>query len=229
MSKTAVHGRFRLMTALMIFTAFLFIPLQLSAMGGSESAAPAGQSPDTAQPEEQVQNSSEGESAAPVPSSIQTREQALAALRNIGMTVFDEAVEAPDFTLNYLNGDEVSLSDFRGKVVFLNFWATWCGPCRVEMPSMNDLYADLKNEDFVLLAVNQQEEPSVVSDFVDKEGYDFPILMDRNGRTSYQYGVRGIPTTYIIGPDGNVIAGKVGTHIYDGEQYRSLFRQLMQG
>jgi peroxiredoxin/predicted small secreted protein len=158
---------------------------------------------------------------------ISTRKEALDTLASIGMTVFDEEIEAPDFTLSLLDGESRMLSDYRGKVVFLNFWATWCGPCRAEMPSMQGLYADLEDEDFVILAINQLEDPGVVREFLETEGFTFPVLMDENGQVSFQYGVRGIPTTYIIGPDGLVIAGKVGTHIYDGSIYRDLFRQLM--
>ncbi len=158
--------------------------------------------------------------------SVANREEALDALRSIGMTVFEEEVEAPDFSLPLMSGEQASLADYRGKVVFLNFWATWCGPCRVEMPSMQDLYADLRSEDFVILAINQLEDPDIVDDFLQEEGYTFPVLLD-DGQVSFQYGVRGIPTTYIIGPDGLVIAGKVGTHIYDGRIYREMFRALM--
>ena len=126
-----------------------------------------------------------------------------------------------------LAGEDISLSDSFGKVIVLNFWATWCGPCKIELPSLNDLYADLKNEDFIFLAVNQQEDPNIVKEFIEREGYSFPVVLDSDGIISYQYGVRGIPTTYIIGTDGNLLAGMVGTHIYDGELYRSLFRYLM--
>lgn len=160
--------------------------------------------------------------------SVSSREEALELLRDIGMSVFtDEMVEAPDFTTQNLSGEEVSLSDYAGKVIFLNFWATWCGPCKAEMPTMNDLYADLKNEDFVVLAVNQQEDPELVQDFIDGTDFTFPIILDNDGIINVQYGIRGIPTTFIIGTDGNVLAGKVGTHNYDGELYRSLFRNLM--
>lgn len=152
--------------------------------------------------------------------------EAMDMLKSMGMVVFDEQIPAPDFNLISLRGGRIQLSDYRGKVVFLNFWATWCGPCRAEMPSMQDLYADLQDENFVVLAINQQEGNRVVQDFVDQQGFSFPVLMD-NGQVSYQYGVRGIPTTFIIGPDGNVIAGKVGTHLYEGETYRRLFRALM--
>ena len=159
---------------------------------------------------------------------VNSREEALELLRTIGMSVFtDDAVDAPEFTVMNLKGEEVSLSDFSGKVIFMNFWATWCGPCKIEMPTMDALYNDLRDEDFVILAVNQQEETDIVREFIDREGYSFPVLLDSDGLLSYQYGVRGIPTTYIIGTDGKVLAGKVGTHIYDGELYRSLFRQLM--
>ena len=159
---------------------------------------------------------------------INSREDALDALRDIGMNVFtDDAIVAPDFTVMNLDGEEISLSDFAGKVVFFNFWATWCGPCKIEMPTMDDLYADLKDENFVILAVNQQEEPEVVREFIEREGFSFPVLLDSDGLISYQYGVRGIPTTYILGTDGKVLAGKVGTHLYDGEYYRDLFRVLM--
>ncbi|GAB6090667.1 TlpA disulfide reductase family protein [Spirochaeta dissipatitropha] len=156
------------------------------------------------------------------------REAARTTLRSIGMTVFEDKIPAPDFNLKLLGSDElVSLSDYRGKVVFLNFWATWCGPCRIEMPSMEALFQDLQDEDFVILAINQQERDDVVSSYITEENYSFPVLMDYEARAGMLYGLRVIPTTYIIDTEGNVVAGKIGTHIYDGERYRTLFRQLM--
>ncbi len=159
---------------------------------------------------------------------ISSRDEALELLRDIGMSVFtDEVTKAPDFTAMTLTGDEVTLADFSGKVIFMNFWATWCGPCKAEMPTMENLYNDLKDENFIVLAVNQQEYPELVGEFINGSGFTFPIILDGDGLINYQYGIRGIPTTYIIGPDGNIIAGKVGIHNYDGELYRSLFRELM--
>lgn len=156
------------------------------------------------------------------------REAAITTLRSIGMTVFEDEIKAPDFNLKLLGSEEsVSLSDYRGKVVFLNFWATWCGPCRIEMPSMEALYRDLQDEGFVILAINQQERDDVVSSYITEENYSFPVLMDYEARAGMLYGLRVIPTTYIIDAEGNVVAGKIGTHMYDGERYRTLFRQLM--
>lgn len=200
---------------------FLLMLMFLLTSGGRSERAGAAAEAD-------AETEAEAEEDAFAERSVSSREEALELLRDIGMSVFtDEMVEAPAFTAQTLRGGEVSLSDYAGKVIFLNFWATWCGPCKAEMPTMEDLYTDLQNEDFVVLAVNQQEESEIVQDFIDGTGFTFPIILDSDGIINVQYGIRGIPTTFIIDTDGNVLAGKVGTHNYDGELYRSLFRNLM--
>jgi peroxiredoxin len=116
---------------------------------------------------------------------------------------------APDFTLPDLNGRAVSLKDFRGKVVFLNFWATWCKPCEEEMPSMQSLHDALKGQPFEIVAVSVDSEgPEKVAEFVNRYGLRFPVLHDRKGRVKDQYKTTGVPETFIVDQNG-VIAEKV--------------------
>ncbi|MGE3960682.1 MAG: TlpA family protein disulfide reductase [Dehalococcoidia bacterium] len=125
---------------------------------------------------------------------------------------------APDFVLEESgSGQRVSLSDFRGQPVVLNFWATWCVPCRTEMP---DLQAAYDAEDVVVLAVNWQESESVVQAFVDEFGLSFPTVLDSEGRVREHYGVVGLPATFFIDAAGILRArnfGPVyGNLLYDG-------------
>ena len=107
---------------------------------------------------------------------------AQAGLMQIGFQVFKEPVEAPDFTLKNLEDEEVSLSSFRGKLVLLNFWATWCPPCRAEMPSMQEMYEIIGGDDFVLLAVDLQESKRTVKNFIEKTSIPFPCSLMRQVR-----------------------------------------------
>ena len=116
-------------------------------------------------------------------------------------------VEAWDFTLEDLQGSAVSLKDFRGKLVFLNFWATWCGFCRKEMPSIERLWQKFKEEDFVILAVDVEEGGDWVRPFVEENGYTFPILLDPTGEVAETYRIPQLPTTYLIDPEGMIFAG----------------------
>ncbi|MBI5047891.1 MAG: TlpA family protein disulfide reductase [Deltaproteobacteria bacterium] len=122
-----------------------------------------------------------------------------------------EGKVAPDFTLPDLHGKMVSLSDYKGKVVFVNFWATWCKPCEEEMPSMQAMYEVLKNrfQNFELLAVSvDSKELNVVESFAKKYRLTFPILHDRKGKVKEIYKTTGVPETFIIDQNG-VIAEKV--------------------
>ena len=111
---------------------------------------------------------------------------------------------APDFTLSDLNGDEVQLSDYRGKVLLLNFWATWCPPCQQEIPMFIEVYEELKDEDFVILAVSIGEGKEKVSGFVSEKGMTFPVLLDSSKDVARRYLVRAIPTSVVIDRDGVV-------------------------
>ncbi len=115
----------------------------------------------------------------------------------VGMT-------APDFSLPDLQGKAQRLSDYRGKVVFLNFWATWCKPCKEEMPSMQVLWENLKNQDFMLLAVSMDRVTTTkdIPSFVESLKLSFPILTDSWGQTDKRYKLMGVPESYIIDQNG---------------------------
>ena len=122
----------------------------------------------------------------------------------------DEKLTVPTFTLRDLNGKEVRLEDYRGKIVFLNFWATWCLPCRKEMPSMEKLYSEFKDRDFTMLAVDLREEAKKVMAFKERFKLNFPILLDSDGRVGRKYGVWSIPITFLIDREGFLIGVALG-------------------
>ncbi len=124
---------------------------------------------------------------------------------------------APDFTLNDLDGQEVSLSGLRGKPVLLNFWATWCGPCRIEMPFLQKVYEKWTGKELVLLAVNLQEDPAKVREFVESAGYSFPVLLAAGNEVPLSYNVRGIPATFFIDVDGVIRDIKIGAFLGMGD------------
>lgn len=115
-----------------------------------------------------------------------------------------------DFTLEDLNGSKVKLSELKGKKVFLNFWATWCPPCKAEMPDIEKLYQETKESNLVILAVNVGEDKKTVQDFIEKNSYNFPVLLDVSGEVSQLYQVTGIPTSYFIDSEGYLDDGVSG-------------------
>jgi peroxiredoxin len=125
---------------------------------------------------------------------------------------------APDFTLPDLNGKLHRLAQYRGKVVFLNLWATWCPPCRMEMPGMERLYRRLGGRDFVMLAVSADEGgKDAVAPFVAEMGLTFPVLLDPEGHLSPRYGVTGYPETFLIDRNGQVVNHTIGPADWDEE------------
>lgn len=116
-----------------------------------------------------------------------------------------EGEQAPDFTLNGLDGTPVSLSDLRGKVVVLNFWASWCPPCRVEMPHMQRLYEKYEAENVVVLGINltsTEKSPGAAQGFVEEQGLSFPVLLDSKGEVMDTFRIVAYPTTYFIDEEG---------------------------
>ncbi|MBN2323648.1 MAG: TlpA family protein disulfide reductase [Spirochaetes bacterium] len=146
----------------------------------------------------------------------------------IGVTKLDRDIKAVEFTVESLDGKKTSLGDFKGKVIFLNFWATWCGPCKSEVEEIDRLYETLKDEAFTVMALDIQESKKKVRNFMKKNGIGFPVYLDERGEIAGEYGVNGIPTTYIIGPDGRVAGWAVGPREWGGEDSVALMRALMK-
>jgi peroxiredoxin len=113
---------------------------------------------------------------------------------------------APDFGLRAVNGDTISLKDYRGQVVLLNFWATWCPPCKAEMPDLEALYREHgAARGFAVLGINMQEEVGVVRAFAERQGVTFPLLLDTDGEVATrQFAIRSLPTTLIIDREGRI-------------------------
>ena len=119
---------------------------------------------------------------------------------------------APDFTLENAEGQEIQLSDLRGQPVLVNLWASWCVPCRTEMPALERVYQEYRSQGFVLLAVNatdQDNRPSALA-FAQENGLTFPLLFDFDGQVSRLYQLRALPTSFFIKPDGTIQEVVVG-------------------
>jgi len=137
---------------------------------------------------------------------------------------------APNFTLPDIDGKLHSINDHRGKVIMLNFWASWCPPCVREMPSMERLYTKYKDKDFVVVAVNQWEDEDIVFEFTGRLDLEptFPILLDRESRVSEQYSVKGLPTTYLINKEGKVQYRAMGGREFDHPEIEKLIEDMLK-
>ena len=111
---------------------------------------------------------------------------------------------AEDFALVSLEGKEQRLSQYRGKIVLVNFWATWCKPCTTEMPAMQAVYDKLRDKGFVVLAINELEDDAKVREHIKQHGHTFPVLMDRDNKVANQFGVFGLPVSVFIDEKGIV-------------------------
>jgi peroxiredoxin len=153
----------------------------------------------------------------------------------VAITVNDavgsEKLPAPDWTLKTLDNKKASLKDFNGKYIFLNFWATWCGPCIDEMPSMEKLYQKFKNrKNFEMLAVSiDKGGADAVRKFVTENKLSFTILLDGDSEVAAAYGVMGIPSTYLIDPQGYIINRAVGGRTWDTKDSIEFFEKMLGG
>jgi len=135
---------------------------------------------------------------------------------------------APDFTLQGEDGKTYRLSDYRGKVVVLNFWATWCPPCRYEMPSMERAHRKVQGENIVLLAVDVGESEDKVFEFTGQFPVTFPLLLDIDGAVIQKYPVIGLPTTFVIDPRGIITHRAIGSREWDDEKMLAPLRKLLK-
>ncbi|PLX91246.1 MAG: thioredoxin [Desulfuromonas sp.] len=141
-----------------------------------------------------------------------------------------ENQKAPDFTLEDLQGQKVSLSDFKGKIVMVNFWATWCPPCIEEMPSMEKLSRRFSDEDFVLLAINVEENSrTIVENFLKKNPYTFPVLLDQDAKVQQLYGAYRFPETVIINRHGEIVTRVIGGRDWMDEGILSILDFMVKG
>ena len=117
---------------------------------------------------------------------------------------------APDFTLLDLDGNEVRLSEFQGRVVLVNFWATWCPPCRAEMPDIESLYQEYKDKGLVVIGIDIGEPEATVRQFVQRGGYSWTFVLDSTGTVAANYNIRAIPTSFFIDREGVIQAVNIG-------------------
>jgi peroxiredoxin len=148
-------------------------------------------------------------------------------LRKAGIGSTNHGGRAADFRLSDVNGNPISLSGYRGNLVFLNFWATWCAPCRQEMPSMERLYKEFGGQGLAMLAVNEKESAAQVSNFMRSYGLSFPALLDVDGRASSSYRVWGLPTTFLIDSSSTIIGTRSGPKDWASREVMAAFRKLL--
>jgi peroxiredoxin len=164
----------------------------------------------------------------PSQAEAQVSTEAARALRDANIQVLGQRMSPNDFSLPLLAGGNASLSSYKGKVVILNFWATWCPPCRVEMPSIETLYRRFSAQGLEILAVDLGEDASLVRQFIRNAGYTFPVMFDSDNRVSSVYGIEAIPTTYIIDREGKIVGRIIGSITWDNQRVIAAIDALLK-
>ena len=157
-----------------------------------------------------------------------TEDKTLSRLfEEMGVVQIEPIAVPVEVTLPDMNGRQVSLSDFKGKILFVNFWATWCPPCREEMPSMQKLHARLKEKDFLMVAIDLQESAAPVKKFLNEYELTFMTLLDSKGETGPLFGINSIPTTLIMDKNGMIIGVAMGPRDWASKKSIALFEYLI--
>ena len=146
---------------------------------------------------------------------------------DMGVETFPSNTSQVEIQLQDLYGTDVNISDFRGKIVFLNFWATWCPTCVVEMPSMEKLHRKLKDKDFALVSISLQDPAAEVKRFFKQNELTFTALLDSTGKTVPGFGIRAIPTTLILDKTGRIIGRVMGAREWNSRESMAMFEQLI--
>ena len=146
---------------------------------------------------------------------------------NIGILKVPHISRPVEIQLKDVFGNTVSLSESRGKVVFLNFWATWCPPCIIEMPSMEKLHLRFKDKNFVMIAINSQETDAQVKSFFEKNKLSFTALLDSSGEVAAWFSVNVLPTTFVLDKEGRIIGKALGPRDWDSQASIALFDYLI--
>jgi peroxiredoxin len=148
-------------------------------------------------------------------------------IKSLNLMVYRAGTKPPDFSSRTAAGEPLSLAMLRGKVVIINFWASWCLECRGEMSAFERLYHDFASRGFVVAAVNVREGAAVVGRYVKNLNLSFPLVLDGDGEIYRAYGVIGFPTTFVIARDGRAVGLAVGPRDWDGPAARKLIMALL--
>jgi len=124
---------------------------------------------------------------------------------------------APNFSLPDMDGEITSLSDYKGQTLIINFWATWCPPCREELPSMNRAWHKLKDKNVVMIAINVGEDEDTIFSFMGDYPIDFQVLLDLSGETIKKWPIKGLPTTFVVNPEGRLHYRAIGGREWDAD------------
>jgi peroxiredoxin len=146
---------------------------------------------------------------------------------NMGVLKIPHRTQPVEIQLKDIYGNTFRLSDFRGKIVFLNFWATWCPSCVVEMPSMEKLHRRFKDKDFMMVAINMQESDEQVKTFFTKMKLSFTALLDSDGEVASGFAVNALPTTFVLDKEGRIAGQALGAREWDSRASIGLFEFLM--
>jgi thiol-disulfide isomerase/thioredoxin len=154
--------------------------------------------------------------------------EAIKAFKIVNISLLTPQENMRNFTLPLLDGVDTSISDYKGKVVIVNLWATWCPPCREEMPSLEILYQRFKNDGLEILTVDGGEDDATVRRFIRNNNFTFPVLMDRIEQVNNFYGTGYIPTSYIIDREGKILFRIVGGIRWDTQGIFNAFDALLK-
>lgn len=148
-------------------------------------------------------------------------------LKALNLSGYPSVMHPPQFSGFTADGRTVSLAGLSGRVVLLNFWATWCLECRSEMPVFERLHHELSAQGLAVVGINVREGTSAIREYGKELGLTFPLILDLSGKINSAYGVIGLPTTFLIGRDGRAVALAVGPREWDGKPARALIQALL--
>jgi peroxiredoxin len=148
-------------------------------------------------------------------------------LESLGLSPYPQGMRPPEFNGQTVEGPAVSLTDLPGRVVLLNFWASWCRDCRSEMPMFEQLHRDFAAQGLTILGVNVREGTRTIRRYADELDLTFPLVLDPKGKITVSYGVVGLPTTFLIGRDGRPVALAIGPRHWDAAPVRAIIQTLL--